>query len=468
MRIRKKLFFLLILLTGLVFAVPSSSSASVTPTPPATSADFTMSAHPNMLTILQGSAGKTVILLTSVNGFQGNVTLSPPVSCLAIGCPQYTISPTIVQLAPNQNATAGFTIYTFSQTPLATYNVAVTGTSGSLFHSAPVTFTVVPPGNPDFTISANPSNQTVIAGSTGKSQIILTSINSFNGTVKLTTSPAPLCVSCPSWSISPSSVDLPPGGTAASILTFYSTTGTPPTTWIVTVTGTSGSISHGVNVAFAVVSSSPAPDFTISANPSSLSIPAGTTGKSTITLSSLNGFSGTVNLYTSPSPLCPSPQCNTWSIDPTSVSLTPNGTATATLSIFGGTQGGYGDVTVYGSSDSLSHSVIVSFKITPLPDFTITLSPSSQTVRKGSTTTFTIKVTGTNGFNNTVNLSATISPVTRHGPTTSLPSIVGPYSTSTLAVSTARSTPLGTYIVTVTASSGSLTHTSTLTVTVTS
>src|SRR2546425_7853113 len=166
-----KLFFLFILLTGLAFAVPSGSWIGVTSA--ATTPDFTMTAHPNILTIPQGSAGKTIILLTSINGFQGNVTLSPPVSCLAIGCPQYTISPTVVKLAANQNTTAGFTIYTYPQTPLVTYNVSVTGTSGSLSHSAPVTFTVVAYGPPDFTISANPSNLTVVAGSNGKSQIIL-------------------------------------------------------------------------------------------------------------------------------------------------------------------------------------------------------------------------------------------------------------------------------------------------------
>src|SRR5205823_9786288 len=241
-----KLFVLFILLTGLVLAAPPGRWPTVTSA--ASTPDSTTSAHPTTLTIPQCSAGKTIILLTSVNGFQGNVTLSPPVSCLAIGCPQYTISPTVIQLAANQNATAGFTIYTSPQTPLATYNVAVTGTSGSLSHSAPVTFTVVASNPPDFTISANPSSQTVIAGNTGKSQIILTSINSFNGTVKLTTSPAPLCVSCPNWGISPSSVDLPPGGTATSILTFYTTTGSPPTIWVVTVTGKSSSISHSVDV----------------------------------------------------------------------------------------------------------------------------------------------------------------------------------------------------------------------------
>src|SRR5207245_3401105 len=167
-------------------------------------------------------------------------------------------------------------------------------------------------------------------------------------------------------------------------------------------------------------------------------MPPAITGTSTSTLTTLNGSSVTLNLYTSPSPLCPSPACSTWSIHPTSVNLVPNGSATATLSIYGGTQGGYGNVTVYGNTGNLTHSTIVSFKITPSPDFTITLSPSSQTVRKGSTTTFTIQVTGTNGFNNTIDLTATIAPITRHGPAISLPSPVDPYSTSTLTVETTR------------------------------
>ena len=451
----------------MIFAVPSAAPAHMVIA--ANTADFAMSAQPNSLTIPQGSSGSTIILLTSVNGFQGNVSLTPPVSCLAIGCPSYTINPTRVELVANGSGKAVFTIYTYPQTPLNTYNVAVSGTSGSLSHTASVTYTVVAPqGGPDYSISANPVNQTVVAGSSGKSLIILTSLNGFSGTVNLATSPPPLCVSCPSWGLNSSSVKLSSGGTASSTLTFVSTLGTPPRNWVVVVTGTSGSLSHNVSVTFTVVPSSPPPDFTIIANPNSLNIPAGTTGKSTITLTSLNSFSGTVNLYTSPSPLCPSPQCSTWSIDPTSVNLSPDGSATATLSIFGGTQGGFGNVTVYGNSGSLSHSVIVSFKITQPPDFTITISPSSQTVRKGSITTFSINVTGTNGFNNTVDLSTTISPVTRHGPTTSLPSTVGPYSTSTLTVSTMRGTQLGTYTITVTATSGSLTHTFTVTVTVTS
>ncbi len=436
-------------------------SSSATP-------DFAMSANPNTLTISQGSAGKSLIVLTSLNGFQGNVSLYPPVSCLAIGCPSYSVTPSTVFLGSNQNATAVFTIQTYAQTPPGTYNVAVTGTSGSLSHSAPVTYTVVSPGPPDFTISANPSSQNLPAGDTARSQIVLTSLNGFSGTIDLATSPPPLCVSCPSWEVGPSSVNLQAGGTAFSTLAFYSTTGTPPRSWVVTVTGTSGSLSHSVDVAFTVVSSGSA-DFSMTANPNSLTISAGSTGTSTIIVTSLSGFNGTVNLYTSPSPLCPSPYCTTWGVSPSSVSLAPNSTAKATLTIYAGTgaSGLSGNVTVYGTSGSLSHSVVVSFKISPSPDFTLTVSPSSQSVSRGGSAMYTVTVQGTNGFNGTVNLSASITPVLRHDPTASLPSTVGPYSTSTLTVSTSRSTPLGTYSITVTATSGSITHSVTITLTVT-
>src|SRR5213593_107838 len=429
--------------------------------------DFTMSANPNMLTIMQGSAGKSLIILTSINGFQGNVSLTPPVSCLAIGCPSYSVSPMRVFLSSSQNATAGFTIQTYPQTPLATYIGAVTGTSGSLSHNAPVTFTVVPSSPSDFTISANPRNQTVPAGSTAKSQNVLSSVNGFGGTISLTTSPPPLCVSCPGWTINPSSVTLSPGGTAASTLTFYTYAGSPGSTWVVSVTGTSGSLSHSVSVTFTIVPSGSTSDFSMTANPNSLIIPAGSSGTSTIVVTSLNGFNGTVNLYTSPSPLCPSLQCSHWTINPTSVDLTPNSTAKATLTIYAGTLGGSGNVTVYGTSGNLSHSVVVSFKVSQPPDFTLTVSPSSGSVSRGGSTTFAVTIQGTDGFNETVSLSASVSPLLRHGPTTSLPSRVGPYSKSTLTVSTSRSTPLGSYTITVTATSRTITHTYTVTVTVT-
>src|SRR5438093_3853519 len=174
----------------MIFAVPSAAPAHMVIA--ANTADFTMSAQPNSLTIPQGSSGSSIIFLTSVNGFQGNVGLTPPVSCLAIGCPSYTINPTRVSLAANGSGKAVFTIYTYSQTPLNTYNVAVSGTSGNLSHTTSVTYTVIPPqSGPDFSISANPANENVVSGSSCKSLTIMTRLNGFIRTAKCYTYPTP-------------------------------------------------------------------------------------------------------------------------------------------------------------------------------------------------------------------------------------------------------------------------------------
>src|SRR5207249_8041824 len=173
------------------------------------------------------------------------------------------------------------------------------------------------------------------------------------------------------------------------------------------------------------------------------------------------------NLDSSPSPLFPSLQRSYRTISPTRVDLTLNSTAKAPLPIYAGAFSGSVNVTVYGTSGNLSHSVVVSFKVSQPPDFTLTVSPSSSSVSRGGSTTFTVTISGTNGFNETVSLSASVSPLLRHGPTTSLTSTVGPYSRSTLAVSTSRSTPLGSYAITITATSSSIAHTYPVTLTVT-
>ncbi len=109
----------------------------------------------------------------------------------------------------------------------------------------------------------------------------------------------------------------------------------------------------------------------------------------------------------------------------------------------------------------------VGVTVSAAPNFTITATPTSQTIRRSSSAIYTIIITGTNGFNGTVHLATTTSPIVRNGPTISLPSRVGPYSNSTLTVSTLHSTPVGTYTITVTATSGSITHAVTITVVVT-
>ena len=102
------------------------------------------------------------------------------------------------------------------------------------------------------------------------------------------------------------------------------------------------------------------PDFTVSANPTSITLSQGHTATSTMTVSSLNGFSGNVGLSASVS------AGFTTTFNPTTVSLTSGGTATSTLTITAtGTQiSGTYTVTVTGSSGTLSHQTTISISYT--------------------------------------------------------------------------------------------------------
>ena len=108
----------------------------------------------------------------------------------------------------------------------------------------------------------------------------------------------------------------------------------------------------------------------------------------------------------------------------------------------------------------------------PPPDFTISASPSSITMKSETSLTSTITLTSVNGFTGPVSLSETVTPVLRHGiaatlSPTSVTLTANGKATATLTVSASGSTSMGTYTVTVTAVGGGLTRQTTVTVTVT-
>ena len=119
---------------------------------------------------------------------------------------------------------------------------------------------------------------------------------------------------------------------------------------------------------FVVQNPPPGPDFQIAANPSSLSIPQGSNANGTITVSSVNSFSGTIILSATVSPSGPQA-----SLNPSSVTLTSGGSASSTLTVsttastsgYSSTpvsQGSYA-INVTASSGSLSHFNPVSLTV---------------------------------------------------------------------------------------------------------
>lgn len=202
-------------------------------------------------------------------------------------------------------------------------------------------------------------------------------------------------------------------------------------------------------------------DFSISANPTSLSITQGGNGTSTISTAVISGSAGTVNLTSNVSPSGP-----TASLNPTSV--TAGNSSTLTVSVGSSVPTGTYTVTVTGTEGSAVHSTTITVTVTaPVSnDFSINANPTSVSIAQGSNGTSTISTAVTKGSAGTISLTSNVSP---SGPTASLnPTSVTAGNSSTLTVSVGSSVPTGTYTVTVTGTEGSAVHSTTVTVTVTS
>jgi hypothetical protein len=209
------------------------------------------------------------------------------------------------------------------------------------------------------------------------------------------------------------------------------------------------------NFKFSGCGGTASPDYTLSASPSSLSITQGSSGSSTITVNPLNGFTGSVSLSASGLPTGVTASFGTNPTTSSSV-LTLTASSTATT--------GTATVTIKGTSGSLTHttSITLTVNATATPNFSLSASPTSLTVKQGSSGSSTITVTDQNGFTGSVTLSTSALPsgVTASfgtNPTTS---------TSVLTFTASSTATTGTSTITVTGTSGSLTHTVNISLTI--
>jgi hypothetical protein len=112
----------------------------------------------------------------------------------------------------------------------------------------------------------------------------------------------------------------------------------------------------------------------------------------------------------------------------------------------------------------LTHTATVALVVNAAPDFSISASPSSQTVTAGNGTSYTATVSALNGFSSSVSLSVSGLPTGASGSFS--PVLLSGSGNSTLTVTTGSSTPAGNYTLTLTGTSGSLTHNTTVALTV--
>ena len=395
--------------------------------------DFSISASPEEISLIAGGSSCTsIVTVAPLNGFTGLVTLAnstfPPGLTVTISTTSITTS-----------GTATLTISAPASTVPGFYYIEIDANSTSIFHFTSVIVNVT---GPDYSLSASPSSILIDAPPTGNtnknSTVTITSLLGFSGTVSLAAYVAGANMTA---TVNPVSVTSP--GTATltvavgneSISGFYDAV----------IVGTSGPLIHTIIVSVTVV----APDFSINANPTTISIDTFTPGTSTITIDPLNGFTGTVDLFVY-APL----EVNA-TVTPTSIT----GSGTATLSVNSTVPGTY-TVEVDGFSGFLFHPTFVSVTVVG-PDFSIASSPATLPVPAGSNVNSTVSVTHLNGFSGFVNVTA-IAPV---GLSASFNvSSITPLTTAKLTVMVAPDTPAGTYYVDVVGTSGALTHTAIVTV----
>ncbi len=305
--------------------------------PVSTTPNFSLSASPGSVTVVQGGAGGTsTITINPTNSFSGSVTLS------ASGLP----SGVTAGFATNPATTTSVLTLTASSTATTgTVKITITGISGSLTQTTTVSLTVNAAVTPNFSLSASPASVTITQGGPGgTSTITINPTNGFNSSVTLAASGLPTGVTA-TFGTNPT--------TSTSLLTLTASGTATTGTVTVTITGTSGSLKQTTTVGL-TVNAAAAANFTLSASPTSLTITRNSHGTSTITVNPTNGFTGSVTLSATG---LPTGVTAAFATNPTTK------TSVLTLTASSSARTGTVTITIHGASGSLSHTTTISLRV---------------------------------------------------------------------------------------------------------
>ncbi len=408
---------------------------------------FTLSSSASALTVALGASGTDTVTVGEAGGFTGSVSFATstlPSGVTASFSPTASTTSSVVTFAVASTTTAG------------SYPITITGTSGSLTATTSVTLTV--PAASGFTLSPSATALSVAAGSTGTDTITVKDTGTFTGSVSFATSTLPTGVTA---SFSPTS------SASASVVTFTVASSTTAGSYPITITGTSGSLTETATIA--------------------LTVTTGTVGTGacnviyTISPQNSTAFGAAITIDNTSSTAL-SNWTLTWSFaNGQTISSLWNGVETqsgANVTVknqsYNGSIAAGGSLTGIGFNGTWSgtNAVPTNFAINGTlcggtvvqnPSFTLSPSASTLTVAQGASGTDTVTVGEAGGFTGSVSFAASGMPT---GVTASFsPNPSATSSVVTFAV--ASTTAAGSYPITITGTSGSLTPaTTTITLTV--
>jgi len=377
-------FGLGVLATSGAISHTTGTTISLNVTNPAPGPAFTLTASPGGMQLVEGHPQNVTVTVGST-GFYGTVNLSSQFD------PQhFTVKfsqSSVTLTTTNPTAMVQMTINNSTSDSVGAWTIMVSGRGGTVLQSVQVQLNVTSTTAPDFRITSSPSDLLLLERTYGKVDLTVTSINGFTGNVLLLGA-----------LVANDSVFLSPGSVVKTTLWILPTDNLQAgVNYGFGATGISGTTIRGSTI---LVDITLRQDFAIKASPTSLSFLAGSSGSSTLTVSSLGGFTGTVSLAAKsyPSGLSVSPGAN-------SIVVPANGQNTAGVLVGGSVPGSY-VVVVDATSGGVTRSVAIPVTITQVTQFSITANPASLTIQQGGQSSTKITVKSLNGFSGEVSLSA--------------------------------------------------------------
>ncbi|MGA8742749.1 MAG: protease pro-enzyme activation domain-containing protein [Terracidiphilus sp.] len=331
-----------------------------------------LNVSPIPFTLVQGNSATATVTVVPDGNFTGSVTLAAPVLPSGVTA---TFSP---------NPTTGTSVVTMTAStsaPLGASSVNFTGTASGVVSLFPFQQTVAASPSPTFTIGVAPAALTLTQGTSVTDTVTITPQNGFTGNVSLAVvSGLPIGVTA-SFGTNPTA------GTSVLTLT-ASNTAIAGSGYILTIQGTAGYSKP----ALLYLTVNPAPSFTLTTSPASMTVIQGTSGTSSITMTPQTGFTGSVTLG---APSLPSGLTASFAPNPTSGSSVLSLTASSLIP-----PGNY-LVIITGTSGAQTVTAPISVAVTaPTPTTTtLSISPSGGTLATGAPYTLTATVFPASGSN---------------------------------------------------------------------
>jgi hypothetical protein len=290
------------------------------------------------------------------------------------------------------------------------------------------------PSSADFSLSAT-SSQTIVPGQAGVYSVSMTALNGFSGSVGLSVSGLPK-------SSAATFVTNPLSSSKTSTSMIVETGASVPTgTYSLTITGTSGNLTHSVTAQMVVVSSG---SFTLSESPTvNQGVAPGAAATWSVNITRSSGFTGSVTLATNPDlPAGVSASFSPNPVSGTASTLTFQTSATTPL-------GSY-PFAIQGTSGKASTWIRGTLNV---GTFSVAASPGSQSVSSGGSTTYAVSATR-QFFTAGINLTVSGLPTGATGVFSPNPMAGPSASASILSVSTTTAVQPGSYTLTITATGG--------------